>query len=133
MGKILFRTFIILAVAGAIAGGLYAWVSANGLPGWANGGRGGFEGRGGEQGAQIERPAPPDGGAAFDGGERPDFGGEGFGRRGEHGAVDLTRGLAGLGKNLGIVALVTALVALARWVFGWLRGLGKRRSAGAGA
>lgn len=111
--KIIFRTVIILAVAGLVCSGIYLWVNNGGS---LAGGDGGFMGEG-EFGRAGEHFAPD--------GTRPQFEGRGFpgeGGRPERmghdveGGFGLQRGLIDLAGKLGLVAIVTVVVTLIGWV-----------------
>lgn len=113
MGKVILRIVVILLVAGAVAGGIYLWGSNSQSAAIFEGGPGGHSFT--ESGQQFTAPDgdsfpafsadhPLPGSGDFDRG----------GRGGGHDEVNLGAGLAGVGKNLGVVALVTLGVLLAQ-------------------
>jgi hypothetical protein len=110
MLKILLRICIILVAAGIVSAGLIFGVNSSGssLGGLQGGGQGIREGGVGRQpraGDLATRPA-----RGFDGGRDGDFGG-GF---------QMARGLQDLAVKIGIIALITAGVAILQRGISWI-------------
>ncbi len=118
MLKTILRIGVILLVAGAVSAAIYVWgsntsVASAGL----EGGPGNHENRGlGEQ-----RTVP----SGLDGNTTLAMRG---GRGGDHDDISVAAGLSGVGKNLGIVALVTLGVVLVQKGFGSIRRWRRSRS-----
>jgi hypothetical protein len=101
MLKVIFRIVLILLAAGIVSGGLIFWVNTSGI----SQAGGGFD-RQALAGQRAARPAHD-----FEGGGRDsDFAG----------GAQLTRGLQDMAAKIGIIALITAGVAILQHGIGWI-------------
>lgn len=124
----IWRTLIILLVAGSVSGGVYAlWLSGAGasLLGTNNARFGGEHLEGQRRGAGSNNALP----GQFQPGTRPQGqrGGGEFGRGGgDFGrGISLTRGMAGVVRNLVIIGVITIVIVAIQFVITRLR-RGKR-------
>jgi hypothetical protein len=119
--KTLWRTLLILAVAGLIAGGLYGYVNSSGASLGATAG----------EGRHIERGGTPpevgEGRPARGGGERAG-GHDGLG--GEASGFSLF-GLSGVLTQAGKVGLITLVIVAAQAVVKWIRRRPRKQAAAA--
>jgi len=130
MLQITVRTIVILAVAGVICGGLCLLAQSDAGRAWLVGNTGSFENRGRpEQGfdaargdANRARPEPGFRGAPnnLDGQYTGDFPPPDMRGRGGRDGVEWTRGIVGLTRNLGMIALLTLGVAVVQQSFTWV-------------
>ncbi len=130
MFRIVVRIIIILVVAGVICGGLAllaqgdtgrALLGGNmGLPETRERPEQGFDAARGD--TNRSRPEPGFRGAPGnrDGQNAGTFPSPDMRERGGHGSVEWTRGIAGLTRNLGMIALLTLGVAVAQQSFAWV-------------
>lgn len=112
MGKIIVRILVVLLVAGAVAGGIYLWGNSSVTMSTRA-----LEGRpGGHEftGDMPQMTAPGDNLLSAAPASRPQPGSGEFvrGGHGAHSEFNLGAGLAGVGKNLAIIALITLGVIL---------------------
>ncbi|MEW5721242.1 MAG: hypothetical protein AB1817_21630 [Chloroflexota bacterium] len=130
MFRIVARTIIILAVAGVICGGLYLLAQGDTGRALLGGNMRSPENRERpEQGFDAARgntnrarPEPGFRGAPGNlAGQNPGvFPSPDMRERGGHGSVEWTRGLTGLTRNLGMIALLTLGVAVVQQSFAWV-------------
>jgi hypothetical protein len=123
MIKVIWRIVVILALAGLVSGGIYLLVQNGQLSGQTLAALGGGDG-----GRQFNRTQlnPSPGGDAFQAGVRPLTGAfRGDGARG----FNLDAGLAGVFRNLLIIAAITVAVGALRKLWSFVTQLARKRTA----